>query len=292
MLAQAACNDAQNQHVPVRLAKPLNDTGTNYCREAHVENQNLTPTKEAKVTSEPSYTQTQASPEPSSQHKNSCDRTLYKQDAHIGRDALAQKNTLKKMGTGHSSFDASRLDEKGKALDNQNTQWRSQGHEEDNSQWSCIRDNHTGLVWEVKSDDTSAFNYANLKYSWYNTNTAENGGIAGLQNTDDCNGIACNTQAYIDALNSKRLCGSEQWRLPTINEQLTLAITDFVDLAMDRNHFPNAKNDQYWSSQTYVPRRALSWYFYYSDGSAASALKTTPVYVRLVHTAPDITPTH
>lgn len=296
------CGKVEMFSEPARLAKPLNDTGNNYCRDAKVEgfgfdistkpkasdqyyntnsNANRT-TKTPSTGNDPNMPLTTSHPKTESS-SGTCNDAFPLQDGHFGRDALSRENKLKKMGGGHGGFDWTKLGRTGKVLAEQNVPWRIDGSEKEGFQWSCVRDNHTGLIWEIKSNDSTQFNYTNLQYSWYNANEAENGGSPGLQNLDDCNGIACNTQAYIDALNTMKLCGSDQWRLPTVNEQLTLAISDFVDLAMDKNYFPNAKNDQYWSSQTYVPRRELSWYFYYSDGSAASALKITPVYVRLVH---------
>lgn len=263
-LSLSACGKYDVSHISTKPIKPINDTGTNYCRHATAEQSH-----NDKSSSDPS--------------KSCLTASRPQQDGHAGRDALARANKLKKIGGGYSGFDWTKLTEDGEALADQHATENAETAGDSTQAWSCVRDNHTGLVWEVKSNDDTQFNYTNLKYSWYNPDTTKNAGKPGRENTDDCNGIACNTQAYIQALNTMKLCGSDQWRLPTINEHLTLSINDFTDLAMDKTYFPHAKNDQYWSSQTFVPRRELAWYFYFSDGSAASALKTTPVYVRLVH---------
>ena len=215
---------------------PLNDTGTDYCRNSNGS------TADCLVAST--------------------------QDGNTGRDFLADMGSLEKTGNGPQGFDWSKLSITG-----------NPSHE---AQWACVHDNHTGLRWEVKSADANSPHYVGLKYSWFDANSSRNGAEPGLQNTDDCNGIACNTQAYIDALNSMAYCGSSRWRLPTVNELMSLVVTTNLDLVVDTNYFPNTKNDQYWSNQTYAPVRLRAWYLYFSDGSTGSTIKEAPNYVRLV----------
>ena len=191
------------------------------------------------------------------------------QDGNTGRDFTADNGSLNKMGTGPQGFDWTKLTITGAPSTNQEP-------------WPCIHDNHTGLRWEVKSGEANSPHYVGLKYSWFDDNASRNGAEPGLQNTDDCNGIACNTKAYIDALNNMEYCGSRHWRLPTVNELMSLVVTSNLDLVVDTNYFPNTKNDQYWSNQTYAPVRLRAWYLYFSDGSTGSTIKEAPNYVRLV----------
>ena len=44
--------------------------------------------------------------------------------------------------------------------------------------WTMVRDNVTGLIWEVKTDDGSVHDKDN-KYTWYDRNPFTNGGDAG-----------------------------------------------------------------------------------------------------------------
>lgn len=227
---------------------PINDTGTSYCRD------NTGELNECLV-SEP-------------------------QDGNTGRDVKAELGVLDKQGAGPQGFDWTKVSNSGKIINPQNNDWMLGGNA--GQQWACVVDNHTGLTWEVKTDDSASPHYTNLRYSWYNPDAATNGSEAGTQNTDDCNGVTCNTLAYIAYLNSLNYCGHSNWRLPTVNELMTLAVTDNIDLAMDTHYFPNAKNDQYWSSQSYAPVRTRAWYLYFSDGSTGSTIKEAPNYVRLV----------
>jgi hypothetical protein len=241
-----------------KLLRSLNDTGADYCRDAGGELVDCT--------------------------------TSLPQDGNAGRDYQAAantlnnalNNTLNKVGSGPVGFDWTKLDSAGRALAYQTQTWLTEGNEADGTTWSCIKDNHTGLLWEVKTDSAESLHYRALRYAWFNPDNDTNGGEPGLQNSDDCNGSACNTLAFVAALNAKVHCGSQRWRMPTVNELMTLVVARNLDLVMDRAYFPNANNDQYWSSQTYVPVRTRAWYLYFSDGSTGSTLKEAPNYLRLV----------
>ena len=224
----------------------LNDTGTTYCRDSAGNNADC-------LVAPP-------------------------QDGNNGRDS----QTLTKQGAGPAGFDWSKLARDGSVLANQTLVWQNTGSEAANTQWSCVQDHHTGLRWEVKSDVVGSLNHRDLRYSWINDDANSNGGIAGTASTDDCNGSLCDTQAYVAALNSLNFCGRHNWRLPSLNELLSLVVTDNLDLVMDTNYFPHAHNDQYWTRQSYAPDNNRAWYLYFSDGSFGITLKSSPNYLRLV----------
>lgn len=86
--------------------------------------------------------------------------------------------------------------------------------------WACVEDRQTGLHWEVKSaNENPQFNYSS--YSW---KVGDVGGDSGGSCGDDRPGHAwveytrCDTQDLIDALNQKRVCGYQDWRLPSAIE--------------------------------------------------------------------------
>ena len=74
------------------------------------------------------------------------------QDCTQGRDAAAAADTLPKVGNGGAGFDFTKLGSDGTVLAKQNVAWSNSGSEAAGSKWACVRDNHTGLVWEVKDD--------------------------------------------------------------------------------------------------------------------------------------------
>ncbi len=131
------------------------------------------------------------------------------QDAHKGADALASAGVLNKAGRGQAGFDFTKLNVNGDEQD------------DDVTQFSCVRDNVTGLVWEIKTTDGGLRDQDHL-YSWYSTDN--NGGAEGSLNgaATQCSLTDCNTEDYIDAINSAGLCGFYDWRLPTHGELLSL----------------------------------------------------------------------
>lgn len=77
-----------------------------------------------------------------------------------------------------------------------------------------VRDNVTGLVWEVKDNKDGTMDYDNPHdadniYTWYDPNPNTNGGATG------CGGEGNDTVDFINALNSARFGGYSDWRLPT-----------------------------------------------------------------------------
>ena len=177
------------------------------------------------------------------------------QDCHYGRDAAALANTLTKTG-------ASALNN-GQANGFDFTKISNAGHElaatatlgSNSDDWACTRDNVTGLTWEVKVNDPSHLRYSGHKYTWYNPDTATNGGFAGYadqywgndvkwhSNADLCSGLTlCNMQAYAVAVNTQKLCGFEDWRIPTAEELEGLidhGRTNTSQPMIDPDYFPN-----------------------------------------------------
>jgi hypothetical protein len=145
------------------------------------------------------------------------------QDGEIGRDALAVKGTLTKLGNGDAGFDFTKISVAGLKLNANATQW------------SCVLDNHTGLMWEVKTDDGGVHDKDNL-YTWYNPDNSVNGGFVGYTNNEK------NTFTFVQNVNSQGLCGYADWRLATVAElQGIISYHHYNEpqTAIDLNYFPN-----------------------------------------------------
>lgn len=122
----------------------------------------------------------------------------------------------------------------------------------------CIRDNVTGLIWEQKTED--GLQDKDNTYTWYNTDPATNGGVAGYENKDStiCTGSVCNTQDFIAKLNAKNYCGYSDWRLPTKHE-----LESIVDYGGKQptihSVFLGQKSSVYWSSSSYANDNNNAW---------------------------------
>ncbi|GFD67284.1 DUF1566 domain-containing protein [Alteromonas sp. KUL106] len=163
------------------------------------------------------------------------------QDGQRGADVIEQNGLIEKAGRGKAGFDFTRLNANGDEQD------------ADADSWSCVRDNVTGLVWEVKTDD-GTFQDKDFTYSWFSeeVNGGFEGDEAGANGT--CLLTNCNTSAYVQAVNAQGLCGFYDWRLPTHHELFSLMHLGIAaDVAIDEDYFPNTGEVStvplwYWTS--------------------------------------------
>lgn len=206
------------------------------------------------------------------------------QDASYGADRQTASGQVIKVGEGEQGFDFTRLDNNGDAVENPSFTF------------SCVRDNVTALVWQVKEDeDTSSINYADQAFTWFAEN--DNGNFNGELNTPSasCNvqSQSCNTQAYIDEINTQGLCGFFDWRLPTPNEMQSIVHYGKSNPPMvDSVFFPylgrdNAQTLWYWTSQTSADGvnndiANNAWAFDLQSGNDGFLLKTSEQRVILV----------
>jgi hypothetical protein len=143
------------------------------------------------------------------------------QDCDQGRDADTTI-AASKVGTGVAAFDYTKLGSDGSEIPVQNGTWSESGTEADGTHWSCVRDNVTGLVWEIKTPTgTHSFNN---KGTWQNRNT------------------------LADTTNAEGLCGLTNWRVPSLTELLTIVNNGRQNPAFDVPRFPNGKSQSYWTS--------------------------------------------
>lgn len=204
-----------------------------------------------------------------------------KQDAELGRDNFA--NFLAKTGKGNLAFDYTKLNEFADEL------------ADDASHFSCVRDNTTGLVWEVKSPISGVVPATTLRdvqnhYIWQG---AENSGdVTGTANTSCPSNQDCGLQTYVDEVNASNFCGGSNWRVPNYSE--LLGLIDYAKqgqgMMLDKAFFPNAPAPEvlghlrYWTSQTAVDGTGLTQAYTIDmlDGNDTAYPKSNKAYVRLV----------
>jgi hypothetical protein len=196
------------------------------------------------------------------------------QDAEAGRDALAAAGQLNKRGLGSAGFDYTKLDADGLPLPNSA------------SDWACVADNTTGLVWERKRDAPAELRHRDHTYSWFQPDPAINGGDPGLAAGGSCTGSACDTLAYVQAVNAQGMCGANLWRLPTRAELITLIDNGRTAPAIDVGLFPDTPSAGYWSSTPSARDGTAAWIVVFSDGSVTTEPATAAYRVRLVRALP------
>ena len=194
------------------------------------------------------------------------------QDGEVGRDYLAANGQLTKVGAGIAGFDFTKISAAGEKLPATATAW------------SCVLDNQTGLMWEMKTND-GGLQDATKTYQWYNTDTSTNGGTVGYENGGN------NTQAFTQAINSKALCGYTDWRLPEKQELHSIINYGKIDPVIDSAYFPNTVSSYYWSSSPVAHNINHAWMVdfyagndrdYFGNFGNGNGGKGDSLYVRLV----------
>lgn len=204
------------------------------------------------------------------------------QDGQRGQDIIHANNMSAKAGRGEQGFDFTKLDIVGDEVD------------DPSQDWNCVRDNITGLIWEVKTTAVAATLHSNNHtYTWYQDEI--NGGFDGdITGTAASCGLAvCNTNEYLAEVNAQGLCNFRDWRIPT-HEEL-LSIVHFGQQAaptVDSNYFPNTTDlltapVWYWTQDSSADGVSINgaqnaWAIDFSSGNDNFLDKSTAAYVRLV----------
>jgi Protein of unknown function (DUF1566) len=114
--------------------------------------------------------------------------------------------------------------------------------------WGIAKDNNTGLVWEVKTIDDDSVHDINNYYSW---NEAQN---------------------HIAQLNSKNFGGISSWRLPTIQELLTIVNSGEIKPAADKTIFYNCRSTMFWTSTCDAKNPNHNWVIDFENGMTYTRL--------------------
>lgn len=193
------------------------------------------------------------------------------QDAEYGRDATANDNS-----DGLDGFSFTKVGGSGNPLASAA------------ADWTCVLDNVTGLLWEVKTNDNGPHD-KDWTFTWFNSNGDENGGSSGTANGGVCDdGTNCDTEKFVDRVNAAGgLCGYADWRLPTAKELVGLYHLNPIagsGPAIDANYFPNtgAYYQPYWAANPSARTTTSAWFVNASDGAAYFNAKSNQQRVRLV----------
>ena len=178
-------------------------------------------------------------------------------------------------------FDMTRINQDGSIND---------GSDYSKRPWACVRDNQSGMIWEVKTPGPGLHSVNNT-YSWYDPDQDSNGGYAGKANGGVCNGSDCDTDSFAKAVNATQLCGLSDWHLPSRFELNTIVDTSifFPGPTLPGAFFPEQLPGKYWTDTTFRTRRAGAWVWRFDYGNDYVVEKSEALNVRLVQATPKAT---
>lgn len=205
------------------------------------------------------------------------------QDQAHGRDVTLNDDT-----DGVAGFTYTKLDEHGKALASAA------------SDWSCVRDDVSGLVWEIKAGMNNRVGDQGLhdsddRFTWYSTKADTNAGSEGHANSqgDDCSGYEatdpstyCNTEAYVARVNQAGYCGISSWRLPSRHEVISTLNYGNKNAAVDLNYFNDVNtlvtDLHIWSADSNSADAEGAWNIDFYNGNYFIYPKRAAHSIRLV----------
>ena len=162
--------------------------------------------------------------------------------------------------------------------------------------WACTRDNSTGLIWEVKTDD-GGLHDKDSKYSWYNPNVESKGSFRSYEYQKWCKASNCDTYGFVNAVNDERLCGLSDWRMPEKEELMSLVYcsdgkyddddgecSSYQKVqrpTIESKYFAFTHDSSYWTAT----QNLYGGVFYvgFDEGIGYSGSKSSGSFVRLVH---------
>lgn len=215
-----------------------------------------------------------------------CDDSNYpRQDADFGRDSVAA--FLDKVGTGEAGFDYTKLGANGDEL------------ADDASDYFCIRDNFTGLIWEIKTVSVDGVPNTALRdnkntYSWHypdGSTGGESGTAADPQTICPSTGD-CGLETFVEEVNDSVYCGGANWRVPTMLELQSIVnySKGVADGAVDSSLFQDLPDlglqghQYFWSGETSADGGGehSAWVINFASGNDNTLPKAAAAYVRLV----------
>ena len=148
--------------------------------------------------------------------------------------------------------------------------------------WACTLDRTTGLIWEVKT--TSGLRNQNNSYTWYNS--AASGRAVGSPSGGFCaTDGRCDTEKYIADVNSSRLCGASDWRMPQTKELEAHFASRIASPIVYTSFFPNTSSTYYWTGTPGAYYSFSAWAVYISDAQSYYIHRTGSNGIRAVRTS-------
>ena len=149
---------------------------------------------------------------------------------------------------------------------------------------SCLRDTHSGLTWELKTDREGLHDWRNT-YSWFNPTQAHHElDYRGTADAGTCNSSQCDTWSIVAAANQEDFCGFDDWRMPSKDEMFSISDLRKAKSppTIDVEYFPHAQAAEYWTANDYSFQPESAWVWSFQHGHDRVDWKKSPKLVRLV----------
>lgn len=147
--------------------------------------------------------------------------------------------------------------------------------------WSCVRDNVTGLIWEIKSQGEGLHS---VQQQFTNHERSPD------FNTPEMDSLT-NSEGFKTAVNAEGLCGQTNWRLPEREELRALLQAD-KQPAIDTRYFPDVNLDGrcgnsscfglFWAATPYSGDAVNAWQVNFADTSNGLDVRGARAALRLV----------
>ncbi|MBP6088618.1 MAG: DUF1566 domain-containing protein [Polaromonas sp.] len=134
----------------------------------------------------------------------------------------------------------------------------------------CVRDNTTGLIWQGQTNTGSDLRYRGRVLNNYDSTSGNqnyNSGVPTSVSDFQINDLT-NSIGFKNAVNATNLCGSNAWRLPTIDELLGLVKSTELP-KIDNAAFPNTQGYFYATSTPSTTAAYLVWVVNFNTGTSS-----------------------
>lgn len=155
---------------------------------------------------------------------------------------------------------------------------------DDSSIWLCAS-SHTSASSGTFSDDRTAnpsywssydpsFSADRTAHPTYWRQTVWTSSAAGLTSPS-----SMDWSTSITNCEGLEYAGHSDWRLPNIEELMSIVDYEHSSPAIDTSFFPNMQSNYYWSGSSYAPYSYYAWYVNFYGGSVGSVGKYSSSYV-------------
>lgn len=142
----------------------------------------------------------------------------------------------------------------------------------------CALDKKTGLLWEIKTFDGGVRDVE----STYDLVAKDSVIDDVLSIRGECYKIYCTSDSYLEYLNDTKLCGLDNWRVPTFYEFESILDRRYYDPVINQGVFRNERGAKYWTATTLKNDPSMVMQIDFFNGSSSFVKNQIPLAIRAV----------